>query len=433
MVWPEITVEEACCRIIDYRGKTPQKSSSGIRLVTAKVVKGGRINEEPAEFLAEDYYDEWMRRGLPELHDTVLTTEAPLGEVGLIRTSGKIGLGQRIILLRPDPAKMDKRFLHLVLQTDLVQSRLQARATGTTVLGIKQSELRRVELPCPPLDTQRRIAAILGAYDDLIEVNRQRVAVLEEMARGLFEEWFVRFRFPDHETVPILDTPDGPLPEGWTINQFGDLFEHTIGGLWGEEERSLDADQPVRVIRGTDFPRLLNGHFDSVPERFVSSKELDKRRLIAGDLLLEASGGGKDQPVGRTLFVTQSLLDSLQGRVAPASFCRLLRPQKQNGLAEYALGLLHAMYADRRIEKFQKQSTGLRNLSMRQLASEPTVKPSDLVLQSFGAKVRPMIHAMSVHRNEIRALAASRDLLLPRLISGQLSVETAERELEAAA
>jgi type I restriction enzyme S subunit len=76
--------------------------------------------------------------------------------------------------------------------------------------------LKDCEVSVPPREIQHRVASILGAYDDLIEVNRRRVAVLEEMARGLFEEWFVRFRFPGHEEVPILDTPEGPLPEAWT-------------------------------------------------------------------------------------------------------------------------------------------------------------------------------------------------------------------------
>lgn len=410
--WPEITIDAACSRIIDYRGKTPIKAASGIRLVTAKVVKGGRINEEPAEFLAEDYYDEWMRRGLPELHDTVLTTEAPLGEVGLIRTSGKIGLGQRIILLRPDPAKMDKRFLHLVLQTELVQSRLQARATGTTVLGIKQSELRRVELPCPPLETQRRIAAILGAYDDLIEVNRRRVAVLEEMARGLFEEWFVRFRFPGHEAVPILDTPDGPLPEGWRCGTLGDFLEERRDKASPGAHLADRRYVPIECIGRRTL--ALSEHQSW--QNAQSSLQLFER----GDLLFGAM---------RAYF----------HKVVPAPFagitrttCFVLRPRSP---ASAAFALL-ALFQDSTVAYAAAKSSGstIPYAKWSGVLEKMAVPcPEDGLIASFNGIVWPMVEQIMNFAETNEKLSTSRDLLLPRLISGQLTVDSAERELEAAA
>jgi type I restriction enzyme S subunit len=276
--WPSITIDDACCRIIDYRGKTPVKSDSGIRLVTAKVVKSGRVNEEPAEFIADSYFDEWMRRGLPELHDTVITTEAPLGEIGLIRTDGRIALGQRIILLRPDPVKMDKRFLHLVMQAEVVQTRLRARATGTTVLGIKQSELRKVDIPYPPLETQRRIAAILGAYDDLIEVNRRRIVVLEEMARGLFSEWFIRLRFPGYEDLAIEETADGPLPSGWTYNTLAN-----ISAINAELIRPANAPTEIGYI---DIASVSPGRVETINRvPFSDAPGRARRRVRDGSII----------------------------------------------------------------------------------------------------------------------------------------------------
>jgi len=137
-----ITIEEATDRLIDYRGKTPPKTDSGVRLITAKVVKGGQILKEPAEFIAEDFYDEWMRRGLPQKLDVLITTEAPLGELAILRSGEKIALAQRIILLRAKPGHVDPVFLFYALQSDFGQGELKARGSGTTVLGIKQSELR---------------------------------------------------------------------------------------------------------------------------------------------------------------------------------------------------------------------------------------------------------------------------------------------------
>ncbi len=217
-----ITIEEATDRLIDYRGKTPPKTNAGVRLITAKVVKGGQILNEPAEFIAADFYNEWMRRGLPQKFDVLLTTEAPLGEVAVLRDSEKIALAQRIILLRAKPGLIDPLFLFYALQSDFGQGELKARASGTTVLGIKQSELRQVRIPIFALPVQRRIAGILSAYDELMENSQRRIRLLEAMARALYREWFVHFRFPGHEKLPRVASPLGDIPQGWE-GRFGDL------------------------------------------------------------------------------------------------------------------------------------------------------------------------------------------------------------------
>lgn len=433
--WLKRTIREISIGLYDGPHATPAPAEEGpVFLGIGNVTEDGHLDLSSVRHIAEQDFGKWTKRVTPQPGDIVFTYEATLNRYAIIPEGFRGCLGRRMALIRPDLNEVDTRFLLYTFFASEWRQTIEAnRLSGATVDRIPLTKFPGFPVRLPPLDTQRRIASILGAYDDLIEVNRRRVAVLEEMARGLFEEWFVRFRFPGHDSVPFVETPDGPLPQGWSTSPFGELFEQTIGGLWGEADASDEDDQPVRVIRGTDFPRLLSGDFESVPKRFVKAKELRKRTIAAGDLILEASGGSKDQPVGRTQFVTHGLLEGLGNVVAPASFCRKLRPKTQPGLAEYAHGLLLAMYEDRRIEKFQKQSTGLRNLSMRQLEAEPITVPAASHLAAFGSTVRPLLDAMSIHRNEMRLLRCSRDMLLPRLVSGQLSVEAAERDLELAA
>ena len=159
--------------------------------MTAKIVKNGRI-EPPTEFIAESDYDDWMRRGLPEPGDVVLTTEAPLGEVAQL-SRNKVALAQRVITLRGKQSVLHNTYLRYLLQSNFIQHQLEARATGTTVLGIKQSELRKVDLLLPPLATQKAIAQILGTLDDKIELNRQTNKTLEAIAKAIFKSWFVDF------------------------------------------------------------------------------------------------------------------------------------------------------------------------------------------------------------------------------------------------
>ncbi len=211
--------------LIDYRGKTPKKTSSGIPLITAKIVKGGFI-EEPREFIAESDYESWMKRGFPQVGDVVLTTEAPLGEVAQIKNS-KIALAQRIVTLRGKQGVLSSDYLKFFLKSPIGQARLQERGTGTTVLGIKQSELRQVEIDLPNFITQISISSVLSPYDDLIENNEKRIKSLEEMAQLLYTEWFVKFKFPGHERVKMVDsgTEYGMIPEGWEIIKIEDLLK----------------------------------------------------------------------------------------------------------------------------------------------------------------------------------------------------------------
>lgn len=133
--------------LIDYRGKTPPKTATGVPLITAKVIKGGRILESPREYIAEEIYDTWMHRGLPASGDILITTEAPLGEVARVGRNSRIALAQRVILLRPDPTLISPSFMFHYLRSSQAQAALGRRASGTTVSGIRQPELRAVEIP----------------------------------------------------------------------------------------------------------------------------------------------------------------------------------------------------------------------------------------------------------------------------------------------
>ncbi|RYZ77947.1 MAG: restriction endonuclease subunit S, partial [Proteobacteria bacterium] len=211
-VWKTVKLNDAIEALLDYRGKTPKKTTSGIPLVTAKIVKDGFV-QEPTEFIAEEDYSNWMTRGMPKIGDVVLTVEAPLGEVAQL-TDNRIALAQRIVTLRGKKNVLDNGYLKYFLQSETGQARLRARETGTTVTGIKQSELRLVEIEIPSFTTQLRIASILSSLDDKIELNRQTNKTLEAIAQALFKEWFVAFNYPG-ATGEMQESELGEIPKGW--------------------------------------------------------------------------------------------------------------------------------------------------------------------------------------------------------------------------
>ncbi|ERX75599.1 restriction endonuclease subunit S [Pseudomonas aeruginosa] len=437
--WSFLALEDCLDALIDYRGKTPEKTSSGIPLITAKIIKGGRI-EKPTEFIAIDNYDSWMRRGIPMEGDVVLTVEAPLGEVAQLGPE-KVALAQRVVTLRGKKGLLDNTYLLYLLQTEEMLDQLKARATGTTVIGIKQSELRKVQLSLPPHDQQIAAAQILKALDDRITLLRETNATLEAIAQALFKSWFVDFdpvranaegRQPEGMAATTAALfPDsfeeselGLVPKGWSLVPFGELLAHTIGGDWGDESPSDKNDTRVAIIRGTDIPDLQQSAVNRVPIRYTSSKKLSTRKLQDGDLVLEVSGGSKDQPTGRALYLTDHLLGQFGCPVETASFCRLLRPASRD--IGVLLGQqLTYIYSIGKTWEYQNQSTGIANFQTAHfLESELVVVPSPEVLSEFSEMVRPMIDR--AHHSQIRELTQLRDTLLPRLISGQLRLPEAQ-------
>ncbi|AEJ03416.1 restriction endonuclease subunit S [Stutzerimonas stutzeri] len=144
---------------IDYRGKTPEKSESGIPLITAKNVKSGYVDDEPREYIPEENYDAWMTRGFPKRNDVLFTTEAPLGNVALLGEYEKVAIGQRLVALR-SKGKVTHEYLQFLLLHPFVQDLIYARSSGSTVKGIRTKELYTIELPVPEMQKQREFSAI---------------------------------------------------------------------------------------------------------------------------------------------------------------------------------------------------------------------------------------------------------------------------------
>lgn len=350
-------------------------------------------------------WDSKQRTLLPEGAVCVVCIGATIGKICM---SGKPSqTNQQINSVIVDQARFDQGFVYYGLRTKAVE--LMARAAGAATPIINKTAFSEVEIDAPSLETQRRIASILGAYDDLIEVNRRRIAVLEEMARGLFEEWFVRYRFPGYEAVPILDTQDGPLPEGWRQAVLGDLVEQRRDTTDAGEHLNERAYVPIECIARRSLA------LDDL--RPWNEAQSSLQLFSKGDILFGAM---------RAYFhkVAPAPLDGVT-----RSTCFVLRP-RSSSLTAYSLQVL---FRDETVAYASTHSKG-STIPYAQWAGVlermPCVFPDEQTLQRFQLLVQPMVDLIISTWFQVRNLVTSRDLLLPRLISGQLSVAEAERELE---
>ena len=421
--WTFAALENCLDALIDYRGKTPEKTDSGIPLITAKIIKGGRI-EKPTEFIALDNYDAWMRRGIPKEGDVVLTVEAPLGEVAQLGAE-RIALAQRVVTLRGKDGLLDNTYLLYLLQTEEMLEQLKARATGTTVLGIKQSELRKVQLSLPPIEQQIAAARILKALDDRITLLRETNATLESIAQALFKSWFVDFdpvrakaeglkpQAMDAPTAALF--PDsfeeselGLVPKGWRLAALADAYEMN-------PSRKLKKGEVAPYLDMSSAP--TSGHCS---EAYIQREMGSGAKFTNGDTLLARITPCLEN--GKSAFV--DFLDDGQNGWGSTEFL-VLRPKAP--LPEYHGYLLarHTAFREFAVQSMSGTS-GRQRIQNDVLGRFVLALPTESVANAFSDLVMPIQKSITANHQQAQTLTQLRDTLLPRLISGQLRLPEAQ-------
>lgn len=183
-----LALDDALDRVIDYRGRSPNKSLSGVPLITARNVRDGLLDFSQPEFIPEVEFDSWMTRGIPSVGDVLFTTEAPLGNVARVPDM-RFALAQRLVCLRAKPGVMLSDYLFWLMRSPTTQQRAQQRATGSTVAGIKQSELRKLSVVVPPLHYQQGCIENLNAIEDVCKSIEKKLAEairLQQLMMGEF-------------------------------------------------------------------------------------------------------------------------------------------------------------------------------------------------------------------------------------------------------
>lgn len=376
-------------------GKTPSSSQpemfdGEIPFITPSDMFDDR-RHIPTERFVSSAWDSKQRTLLPEGAICVVCIGATIGKICM--TSRPSQTNQQLNSVVVDPARFDPRFVYYALRT--LGEELKARAAGAATPILNKSAFSDVTITAPSLVTQRRIGEILGAYDDLIEVNRRRITVLEEMARGLFTEWFMRLRFPGHEVVAFEDTPDGPLPAGWAIETLGALADIQ----WGD----------TSTTKKSYTPSGFRAYSASGPDGFMPTFDYDR--------------------VG----VVLSAIGAQCGKIwlARGQWSCIKNTMRFWGCTDsVSTEYLYLALADPK--KWPKRGAAQPFVSLGDARRIKILRPDRTTSVRFEACVAPMLQLADFLSMQNENLSAARDLLLPRLISGELSVTQAERVLEAA-
>lgn len=271
----------------------------------------------------------------------------------------------------------------------------------------------------PNLSDQRKIAGILSALDSKIENNNKINANLEAQAQALFKSWFVDFTpFKDQ---PFVDSELGPIPQGWKVGKYEDIILDTLAGDWGKEKITGNYTHEVACVRGCDFQDMNNGYRGNTPQRFILEKNYSTKRLLPQDLIIEISGGTLTVSTGRACLVSKEMLEKYDNNLVCTNFCKVIRPI--DGYSAYCYYSWLHKYNNRVMFGYENGSSGLKNFRFKDfLTKEPLLIPPKADLIKFQHIIKLLQQKKQTNGTESTKLAALRDTLLPKLMSGEIKL-----------
>lgn len=409
--------------IIDKRGVTPLKlgssfSDNGHRVISAKNIKNRRVDLATGEkrYIDAATYAKWMKEPL-EIGDVLLTSEAPLGEPAYISNPVNWVLGQRLFAIRTNPDKLLGQFLYYALQTGPLRDDLLSRATGSVAQGIRQSELLEVTVIYPEISEQRRIAEILGALDDKIELNRRMAATLEEIGRAIFKSWFVDFDpvrakaegrptglppeidalFPDS----LQDSELGPIPQGWDVATLADVSKLNPES-WTRQNRPPN-------LKYVDLSNTKWGRIQEVTDYSAAQAPSRAQRILrVGDTIVGTVRPGN----GSYALIAETGLTGSTGFA-------VLRPLHCH-LRSY---VYLAATSQERIKELASLADGGAYPAVRPevVTQTPVVIAPQQLFNQFERIAGSLMNRIASACVESEALATIRETLLPKLIACELA------------
>jgi type I restriction enzyme S subunit len=424
-------LEDLCLGVFDCPHSTPEIVASGPLVVRSQDIRDGVFKAHEAACVSEETYRERIARAEPRFGDVLYSREGTyFGIAAEVPPGIRVCLGQRMVLIRPDPTKLNARFLRLWLNSPTLSSHLQGFRDGTVAERLNMPTIRGLPVPTFDRHEQDRIASILGALDDKIEVNRRMNETLEAMARAIFQDWFVTF---GPTRAKMEGRPPYLAPDLWH------LFPNRLdaeGKPEGWEASTIG--QEVSVVGGTTpstkEPAYWNGDLHWATPKDLSTLSvpvlLDTERRITPSGLTQIRSGLL--PVGSVLLSSRAPIGYLAVNLVPTAINQGFIGMTCGGRLS---NLFVWLWTSANMEAIKQKANGstFQEISKANFRPLPVVVPSARVLEAFEGMVRPLWDRLCANVKEQATLAATRDLLLPRLMSGELRVKDAEHAVENAA
>ncbi|WP_419246452.1 restriction endonuclease subunit S [Serratia sp. NFX21] len=466
-----VVVSEVCELIVDCVNKTAPKVdyATPYKMIRTPNIRNGVINLDGCNFVTEDTYRKWTRRAIVRRDDVLLTREAPMGEVGIVDFEDEVFLGQRIMQYRADQNKVCPKFLfYSFLSSDLRNQFYQHEGSGSVVSHIRVPDCLKFEINLPPLETQKRITSVLWSLDQKIKNNSAINQTIEQMAQALFKSWFADFD-PVKAKIAVLEAggsqeeatlaamtaisgknadslvffeqeqPEkfaelkataelfpsamqeselGAIPEGWLSGSIRDVTEKVFSGGTPTTTKSEYWNGDFHWFSSGETRNSIITSTEKTITQLGVEKSATKKSMF-GDVLIASAGQGHTR--GQTAlnmintYINQSVI--------------AVRPKSSIFISWLYLNL-RSRYEEMRAISDSHSSRG--SLTTKLVAGMPIVIPDENILQKFESSIFPFFKSINCSQSETDSLTKLRDTLLPKLLSGEITLPEAERAVSEA-
>lgn len=418
-------LEEVLELIIDHRGKTATKlggqwQNHGIPVISANNLRNGQfVDMDSVKHIGEILFEKWMPLELKP-GDVLLVSEgATFGEVLYLKDNLKVALGQRLFALRCNERYVG-RYLYYYLKSKFGQNELNSKTTGTSVLGIRQSELRRIKVPLVNMDEQQQISTILGSIDDKISLNLKMNKTLEAIGQAIFKNWFIDFEFPNEDGKPyksssgeMCNSELGLIPKSWTVGKLKDYVSVVKGCSYRSDDLQ---ESQIALVTLKSINR--GGGFNQSGYKEYVGEYADDQILRDGEVVVAQTDlTQKAEVIGRPAIVNSlgkysTLVASLDLQVVRT---------KTDFSKNYIYYLLLSENFHNHALSYTNGTTVL-HLNKNAIPEFTSIIPAKEILDRFDNIVEYVLKKIHLNEAEIQTLSNIRDSFLPKLMSGKIKV-----------
>ncbi|EPU6119342.1 restriction endonuclease subunit S [Vibrio parahaemolyticus] len=418
-LWTELTLDDVCSKITDGAHHSPKSVENGKPMSSVKDMTPFGLNIKSSRIISEDDFDKLVKQGCkPQVNDVLISKDgnSALDTVCRVKAPVDVVLLSSVAILRPDTNVIEPEFLRLYLDAEPTRKYLKSTSiSGAAIPRVILKDFKRAKIKLPlSLDKQRLLSNYIINYDNLIENNNRRIAILEDMAQSLYREWFVHFRFPSYEdnldadgNPKRVDSPLGPIPEGWGVKKIKDLGTVITGKTPSKKKAEYYTSSDVPFLKTPD----MHGAIFSVDITDYLSDEganSQKNKFIPAGSICVACIGAK---AGVVILTSEKLQTNQQINSLVLD---------DSGMREYFY--LFALGLHQKIHALGSSGATMTNVSKSKFEGIEVIVPPISIIEDFhkatGASFDLILNLQKRNKN----LKRQRDMLLPKLISGEIEL-----------
>ena len=405
--WKPYKLKDLLSCIVDNRGKTPPTQDQGYPLLEINAVSTDvkyPLYDRVKKYVCSEVFETKFRSGHPKIGDILIPTVGTLGAVSYVNREN-FCIAQNLIALRVNTEICDSQYLYYYLCNPITRLRLLNLDIGAVQPSIKVPHLLNLDIELPPLKVQKNIGYVLSVLDDKIAINIAMNNNLRQQTMELYKQRFI----------------DNPEIANLPVDTLSSIVATTTGGDWGKDASQDNNSRKVYCIRGADIPEVNNGNRGRMPVRYIQSQSFLLKHLVDGDLVVEISGGSPTQSTGRMAYISQALLGRYEGKMVCTNFCKTIKPK-----ADYNMLLYHHwqyLYSKGVFFSYENGTTGIKNLDLTGVLSTEIIHmPAHDTISKFNSVCYHIFSQIYANSEQNEKLCALRDILLTKLMSGEIDV-----------